>query len=67
VVRCDVYDLRGEWASHYSKNLVTDGGRGELPLPLAESDCAGRWRLELRDGVSGRRAAVRLAVASRKR
>ncbi len=67
VVRCDVYDPRGEWCSHYSKNLVTGGGRGELRIPLAESDPAGAWRLELRDCVTGLRAKARLKVAAGKK
>ncbi|HOX05408.1 MAG TPA: beta-galactosidase [Planctomycetota bacterium] len=66
VVRVDVYDPRGRWCGHYSKNVVTAGGRGELEIPFAESDRPGAWRLELRDAVTGRRAAARLRVAGGK-
>ncbi len=66
VVRCDVHDPRGGWCSWYSKNVVTEQGRGELSIPFAEGDRAGRWRLELRDAVSGRRATARLRVAGRR-
>jgi hypothetical protein len=45
--------------------VVTDGGRGELLIPFAEGDRPGRWRLELRDAVSGRKASVGLKVAGR--
>ena len=65
VVRCDVYDPRGRWCSHYSKNLVTEAGSGELRIPLAESDPAGAWRLELRDCVTGQRAKSKFRVATR--
>jgi hypothetical protein len=64
VVRCDVYDPRGEWCSPYSKNVVAERGRGELVVPFAESDPPGSWRVELRDAVSGQKAAVRLKVAA---
>jgi hypothetical protein len=64
VVRCDVYDPRGKWCSHYSKNLVVERGRGELGLPLAESDPPGSWRIAMRDCVSGRRAESRLRVSA---
>ncbi len=67
VIRCDVYDPRGKWCSHYSKNLVTDAGRGELRIPLAESDPAGTWRIELRDVVSGRKASARMKVRAARR
>jgi hypothetical protein len=67
VLRCEVFDPRGQWRSYYSKNVVTEGGRGELLVPLAEGDRPGAWRLELRDAVSGRKATVRLRVAAGKR
>jgi Beta-galactosidase/Beta-galactosidase trimerisation domain len=67
VIRCDVFDPRGEWRSYYSKNVATEGGRGELTIPLAASDRAGRWRLELRDCVSGQRATVNIKVGAGRR
>jgi hypothetical protein len=67
VVRCDVYDPKGTWRSCYSKNLVTEGGRGELLLPLAENDPAGSWRLELTDRVSGQRSTARIRVRAARR
>ena len=67
IIRCDVYDPKGKWASYYSKNVVTDGGRGELTIPFAQGDPAGSWRLELRDAVSGQKAKVRLKVAAGRR
>ncbi len=63
VVRVDVYAPGGKWCSHYSKNVVTEAGRGGMEIPFAESDRPGIWRLELRDAVSGRRATARLKVA----
>ena len=65
VVRVDVYEPKGKWASYYSRNVVTSGGVGELVIPFAEGDRAGVWRLELRDVVSGQRARVGLRVARR--
>ncbi len=62
VVRCDVLGPRGKWHSCYSKNVVTEGGRGEFAIPFAEGDRPGSWRLELRDRVSGVQATVRMKV-----
>ncbi len=62
VIRCDVYDPNGRWRSEYSANVVLDGGRGELILPLAESDRAGSWRLEMIDRVTGLKASGRVRV-----
>jgi len=63
VVRVDVYDPRGEWCSHYSRNARTEGGAGELTIPFAEGDRPGTWTLKLRDAVSGRTATAKLKVA----
>jgi Beta-galactosidase len=62
IVRCDVYDPRGNWCSHYSKNVVVEGGRGQLLIPLAENDRGGNWRLALRDCVSGLKSEARIKV-----
>lgn len=58
VVRCDVYNPRNQWLSYYSRNVDTDNGRAEFALPLAENDLPGKWRLELKDVVTGLRKKV---------
>jgi hypothetical protein len=53
VVRLEVYDPVGMLIRHYSRNYTVRDGIARLEVPLALNDAKGKWRLRVRDVVSG--------------
>ncbi|MCG3179915.1 MAG: hypothetical protein BIFFINMI_02265 [Phycisphaerae bacterium] len=53
VVRVDVYQPDGTWCYWYSDSVVAAGGEARLAIPLAFNDPAGRWKVTVRDTVTG--------------
>ena len=53
VVRLDVYAPDDTWCHWYSGNCVAVKGRAAFTIPFALSDAPGRWRLAVRDVVTG--------------
>ncbi|MCE5271154.1 beta-galactosidase [bacterium] len=48
-----VFDPSGAAVDYYGKNLSAQNGQASFSLPLALSDTPGRWRVRVRDVVSG--------------
>ena len=53
VIRLDVYDPDGTWCHWYSKNLVAKAGVAAFDISFALNDPRGRWKLAVRDVVTG--------------
>jgi len=53
VLVATVFDPSGQTVDCYGKNLSAQNGRASFSLPLALSDTPGRWRVRVRDVVSG--------------
>lgn len=53
VLRVDVYDPEGRWCYWYSDTVVARQGCGAHSFSLALNDLVGRWRLTIRDTVTG--------------
>jgi hypothetical protein len=53
VARVDVYDPEGRWCYWYSDTLLLRQGGGAYSFNLALNDPVGRWRVAVRDTVTG--------------
>jgi hypothetical protein len=53
VFHIDVEDSQGKRIPHYSGNIVAKGGHAMKMLPLAYSDPAGPWKIQVRDVLTG--------------
>ena len=53
VVHLDVFQPDGTWCYWLSGQAVTQGRKCSFDVPLAINDPTGRWRLEVRDVVTG--------------
>jgi len=62
VIRVDVYKPDGTWCYWYSSQFVAKAGTGTFTIPLALNDEKGRWRVEVRDAVTGLSKKVTLNV-----
>ncbi len=43
----------GQPVWHYAQNVLAPQGQVELPVRLAENDCPGKWKILIRDVLSG--------------
>ncbi len=53
VLRVDVYDPKGRWCYWYSDTVLARQGSGAHSFSLALNDLSGRWRIAVRDTVTG--------------
>jgi hypothetical protein len=53
VVQVEVYDAAGKRIRHYSRNETVRDGAAKVEIPFAISDARGRWRVRVRDVISG--------------
>ena len=56
VVRCEVFDPAQRLVRFYSSNATVVDGRAKFLIPFALSDAPGRWRVRVRDVISGLKA-----------
>ncbi len=62
VFHIDVEDSQGNRLPHYSGNIVAAAGQAMKMLPLAYSDPAGPWKIQVRDTLTGQTKIIALNV-----
>jgi hypothetical protein len=62
IVRLEVFDPGGKLVPHYSGNLILENGTGARPLPLANNDAPGNWRVTVRDILTGARKEQTISI-----
>ena len=53
VMHADVVDPSGNVIDHYSGNVLAPHGRAGKPIPIALNDPPGKWRIKVRDVLTG--------------
>jgi len=62
VLHVSVSDPSGLQISHYTTNVIANGGAGEHVLPLAHNDAPGNWAVRIRDLLSGQEKTATIRV-----
>jgi hypothetical protein len=62
LVRAHVHTPDGRFLPEYAANVLVDGGRGRFVLPTAVSDPPGRYRVDVRDVITGATARAELVL-----
>jgi hypothetical protein len=58
LVRCHFFGPDGELVPIYAKNLVLEGGAGQVVLPSALNDALGNYTLRVTDVITGATASI---------
>ena len=53
VLHVETIDPSGAVVEHYSGNLIAPDGRASKLIPIAQSDTPGKWRIQVRDILTG--------------
>jgi len=62
IVRLEVYDPEGKLYEPYTRNLLIGDGLFESQIPLALNEAKGRWKIHIKEVVSGNEATGEFSV-----
>jgi hypothetical protein len=62
IFHLEVFDPSGNLVPYYSGNLLGQNGATEKTIPFAQNDVTGKWRLKVRDVLSGQEQTSSLEV-----
>ncbi len=62
VLNVEVADPSGKAIDYYSGNLLALNGKASRGIPFAVNDPAGKWRVTVRDAITGQRQSAEIEV-----